>query len=229
MKKIRLTFTLSLLIGFCLCATASYASSEISGKITDEEAGFEIMMATVQVYKDGSFIQGTVADEFGKYTIKPIEPGTYDLIYRAVGYQPLEYTGVIVSGDQITFLDVGLKLIEVEGAVVIGKRIFEKPLIEIDKVPSGMLITAKELKTLPSNDPNDAFILSAGVYQAERGAPIQVRGSRPGSTLYLLDGMKVDNFNGIPSGAIDQLEVITGGIPAKYGDTTAGVVILNTK
>jgi outer membrane receptor protein involved in Fe transport len=33
----------------------------------------------------------------------------------------------------------------------------------------------------------------------------------------------------IPSSAIGSISVYTGGLPAKYGDTTGGVVVIETK
>jgi outer membrane receptor protein involved in Fe transport len=42
--------------------------------------------------------------------------------------------------------------------------------------------------------------------------------------------MKVaDEMSGIPSLAIGSLEIYTGGIPAKYGDVTGGVIMMTTK
>jgi hypothetical protein len=62
------------------------------------------------------------------------------------------------------------------------------------------------------------------------GEELYFRGSRAGSVLYFLDGMKIrDNNVTIPSSGISTLSVYTGGLPAKYGDTTGGVVVIQTK
>jgi len=58
---------------------------------------------------------------------------------------------------------------------------------------------------------------------------ISIRGSRPGDVLYVVDGIKQRDLHAIPGSAIGSMAVYTGGIPAKYGDTTGGVVIMNTK
>ena len=34
---------------------------------------------------------------------------------------------------------------------------------------------------------------------------------------------------GVPTSAIDQITVVTGGLPAKYGDVTGGVIEVTTK
>jgi hypothetical protein len=42
--------------------------------------------------------------------------------------------------------------------------------------------------------------------------------------------MKIrDNSLTIPSSGISSLSVYTGGMPAKYGDTTGGVIVIQTK
>ena len=57
-----------------------------------------------------------------------------------------------------------------------------------------------------------------------------VRGSRPGSSSVYVDGMKVsDETTSLPSMSIGSVEIYTGGIPAKYGDVTGGVVMMTMK
>ena len=55
------------------------------------------------------------------------------------------------------------------------------------------------------------------------------RGSRSGDMLYLIDGVKTGNVGPMPSCAIGNVTVYAGGIPAKYGDTMGGVIVLETK
>jgi outer membrane receptor for ferrienterochelin and colicin len=56
------------------------------------------------------------------------------------------------------------------------------------------------------------------------------RGSRTGAVQYNIDGVKMGaNAARIPSSAIGSISVYTGGLPAKYGDTTGGVVVIETK
>jgi outer membrane receptor for ferrienterochelin and colicin len=60
------------------------------------------------------------------------------------------------------------------------------------------------------------------------GGDINIRGSRSNATDYYIDGIRV-NGSLIPQSEIEQLQVITGGIEAKYGDVTGGLVSLTTK
>jgi len=94
---------------------------------------------------------------------------------------------------------------------------------------SGTAISEQEIKKLPVRSANDIASLGAGTYQEDSGDVFQIRGSRTGATRLMVDGNYVDDFNSIPNSAIQEMQVLTGGIPAKYGDTTGGVVIITTK
>ena len=51
---------------------------------------------------------GTNTDFDGEYTIKPIQPGTYDVLFSFVGYQSKKVTGVVVSANKIQFVNAEL-------------------------------------------------------------------------------------------------------------------------
>ena len=62
------------------------------------------------------------------------------------------------------------------------------------------------------------------------GEELYFRGSRAGSVIYFIDGVKIrQNVPNIPSSGISGMQVYTGGVPAKYGDTTGGVIVVETK
>jgi outer membrane cobalamin receptor len=68
------------------------------------------------------------------------------------------------------------------------------------------------------------------VKTGDRGEELYFRGSRAGSVVYYIDGVKVrENVPNIPSSGIASISVYTGGMPATYGDSTGGVVVINTK
>ena len=58
---------------------------------------------------------------------------------------------------------------------------------------------------------------------------LMFRGARKGDMIYVLDGIKSNEVFNVPSCAIGRVTVFTGGLPAKYGDTLGGAVILETK
>ncbi len=62
------------------------------------------------------------------------------------------------------------------------------------------------------------------VLKEKSGENISVRGGRAEGTAYFIDGVKVRGSVNIPQASIAQTEVITGGLPAQYGDAMGGVV-----
>jgi len=73
--------------------------------------------------------------------------------------------------------------------------------------------------------------VTPGVLASEDGKELYVRGSRTGSTQFIVDGNKVMTASdpGVPGTGIANMEVLTGGVPAEYGDCTGGIVIITTK
>ncbi len=73
-----------------------------------------------------------------------------------------------------------------------------------------------------------ATSINSDVKMADDGE-LMFRGARKGDMIYMLDGIKGREISNVPSCAIGRMMVYTGGIPAKYGDTLGGVVVLETK
>jgi hypothetical protein len=67
------------------------------------------------------------------------------------------------------------------------------------------------------------------VVQTNERAGLNFSGSRVDATQYFIDGVKVIGDPQIPQSGIEEMVVITGGVPAQYGDTTSGVVLITTK
>src|SRR5690606_27058360 len=87
--------------------------------------------------------------------------------------------------------------------------------------------TAEQIRNLPTKNINAIAATTAGLSSID-GGNINIRGSRSNATNYYLDGIRVSG-NLIPQSEIEQLQVITGGIEAKYGDVTGGLVSLTSK
>jgi hypothetical protein len=47
--------------------------------------------------------------------------------------------------------------------------------------------------------------------------------------LYMVDGVKTSTVGAVPGCSIGRMMVYTGGLPAKYGDTLGGVVVMESK
>jgi outer membrane receptor for ferrienterochelin and colicin len=89
-------------------------------------------------------------------------------------------------------------------------------------------LSGADISKMPSRGTTAAVTSIAGV-QDNDGAVGSVRGTRDGSTDTYIDGVKVRGSASVPQGAIDQVSVLTGGMPAQYGDVTGGIIAITTK
>jgi len=212
-----------------LVLTSSLAMAQtgaLKGVITDAMSGESIPFANLIAEKNGSQIAGTTTDFDGNFTIKPLEPGTYTIKATFVGYGTVEVVGVIVSSNKITFQDVKLQ----QGVAIGEVKViaYKKPLLDQDNL-SGETKTAEEIVALPTRNIASVAASTAGIYQRDEGDGLNVRGSRSDATEYYVDGIKVRGSMGVPTSGIEQITVITGGVPAQYGDATGGIISITTK
>jgi len=68
-----------------------------------------------------------------------------------------------------------------------------------------------------------------GVNTNEGSGEISVRGSRSDATYFFIDGIKVRGSANLPKAALEEVSVITGGVPANYGDVTGGIISVTTR
>jgi hypothetical protein len=91
-------------------------------------------------------------------------------------------------------------------------------------------LTAEEIRRSPVkfNIKKMVISMSSDVRQTEDGELV-FRGARKGDMIYIIDGVKTRNAGSVPSVSIGRMQLYTGGLPAKYGDTLGGVVVMESK
>ena len=215
--------TLSLL----LVASLTFAQTSITGKISDKDTGEDMIAANIIVKKNGVFIQGETTDIDGNYSIR-LDPGTYDIEVSYTGYPTQQITGVVANAGQATKVDVQLSVGTgnvLDDIVVTGYKV---PLIKQDETSTGTTVTSEQIKNLPTRNINAVAAATAGASSSDEGGAISIKGSRSNATDYYIDGIRVSG-NLLPESEIEQMQVITGGIGAKYGDVTGGIISITTK
>ncbi len=218
-----------LLLFILLIITASVvAQTSLAGKVTDKDSGEPILFGNVVLYKNGVLITGTETDIDGNYSFSNIDPGTYDLEVSYVGYQTQRLTGIKVLAGKANKADVQMAS---GGGVILDEIVvteYKVPLIEQDNTTSGGVITSEQIRSLPTRNINALAATTAGLATSDEGGAITIRGSRSDATSYFVDGVRVQGSL-IPESEIEQLQVITGGVEAQYGDFTGGSVSITTK
>jgi outer membrane receptor for ferrienterochelin and colicin len=202
------------------------AQTSLAGKVTEEDTGEPAFNTTVKLHKNGNFIGGTITDFDGNYSFSNIDPGTYEVEFSYVGFSTQRIADVRVLAGKAIKLDAKLsKGINLDEVVVIG---YKAPLIEQDNTTQGRVITGEDIKNLPTRNINALASTAAGLSSSDEGEALAIRGSRTDATQYYVDGMRVQGSL-VPESEIDQLQVITGGVAAEYGDVTGGIISITTK
>jgi hypothetical protein len=207
----------------------SYAQTgSIKGKVLDKASKEPLPFANVIVEINGSQAGGAQTDFDGNFTIKPLNPGRYNLKASFVGYAGAEVTGVLVSADKITFQDLAMT----KGAVditAVEVTSYKNPIIDKGNPSTQTTVTQEEIKVAPTRDVKSVASTTAGVFQRDEGDDVNVRGSRSNATDYYIDGIKVRGSTNLPQSGIEQITVVTGGVPAQYGDATGGIINITTR
>ena len=219
-----------LLLTFLLLSSiAITAQTALSGKVIDiEAAGEGLPFAAVSLLQGGAFVQGATTDLSGNYFFSNIDPGTYDIEVNYTGYPATKVTGIPVLPGRTNVADVEVTNeggVNLDIVVVTG---YEVPLIRIDNTTSGQTLTSDEIQRLPTRNINQLASITAGAASADEGSAISIRGSRSNATDYYVDGVRVQGSL-LPESEIEQLQVITGGLEARYGDVTGGIISITTK
>jgi len=198
-------------------------TGEIKGKVLELETGEPLPMASVYV-KVGERLVGTNTDFDGNFTLKPLRAGTYNLFVSYLGIKK-ELRGVMVTSDKITYIDDFLfsSTLETVDVVYWKRKLIDKGNPSIEALDLQMI-----QQTPLSRNPVELLSYSVPGISINSAGETIIRGSRPGSMGYYVDGVKTNSLDGIPGRAIGSLSVYTGGVPAQYGDITSGVIIVET-
>ena len=75
-----------------------FAQGTLSGRVLDNKKE-PLIDAAVMITNHDTLIGGNITDFDGYFTIKPVTPGTYDVIVVYTGFDSLVTTGVVINSD----------------------------------------------------------------------------------------------------------------------------------
>ncbi len=208
-----------------LAVNAQTRPGSLKGTVKDQGTGETIPFASLVLKQGGVIVGSASSDMDGNFNINPLDPGTYTVECSSLGYATLKVNNILISPGRPKVYDFNLQeesqmLMEVE--VTAGNE-----LIETGK--TNAVITAEDIKVSPFRGIGQLAAQTPGVFQSDDGQGVNIRGGRNSTTVYFIDGVKVRGDVNLPRDAIAQTEVITGGLPANYGDATGGVISTTTK
>jgi len=208
----------------CLALTgiaSAQTGGTVMGKLYNSDSTEVVPFSIVRLEVAGEIVS-TKTDINGKYKFSAVKPGICNLRAETASYGNREVKGISVTSDGIS--KVNMYLTNQLDVVVVT---WKKPKLDIDNT---FKIDAQDLvHNINQQSPLDMLANSNSEITKTANNELIIRGSRAGDVIYYVDGVKMNTMQGLPGAAIGGMTVFTGGIPAKYGDTTGGVVILETK
>lgn len=198
----------------------------LNGYFLDNYSKEEIVGAHVFIKQDGITYQ-TLTFTDGSFFIDSIPSGSYVLHFRYLG-DTIKLSPVVIEKDLITEIGNVYTNYSFSHCPIIIKSTtcyfpaywyewFFEIILQEDFVRSPTRFDTKELiagKTSEVRLIDDELIF---------------RGARKDGLLYMIDGVKVIGESRLPSASIEGIRFYTSGLPAKYGDTLGGAIIIETK
>ncbi len=215
-----------------LLSVSAFAQTKgrLEGKITDEKT--KDALPGVNVVIKGTYY-GAVTDANGKYVINNVNDGTYTIEFSFIGYKMTQFTAVKIESNKTRTMNVEMT----ETALTMDKDIViigEKPLVDVEETQSKKTISRDEIEMAVVENVNDLVTQQAGVVKSDNS--IHIRGGRSYENAFLIDGVSVqDPLSGtgfglqLSANSIEEMEVITGGFNAEFGQATSGIVNVKTR
>jgi len=204
----------------------------ISGSVKDIENGETLI--GVNVF-DRVAQKGAITNNYGFYSYTS-NSGEVELIFSFVGYQPFIFRDLLKKDTTLMVqLTPAHQLSEV---VVHGSR---EELLQENTQMGSINVPLRQIKDMPALmgevDVLKVLQLLPGVQSGTEGASgLYVRGGGPDQNLILLDGVPIYNathlfgfFSIFNADALNNVELIKGGFPARFGGRLSSVIDITMK
>ena len=229
-------------------------TGKIEGTVRDKDTGRPLAGVQVQV---GGTQLGNVTNADGYYFILNVAPGQKSVTFSFTGYQKTTISNQLILAGQTQTLNMELSstVVELEGITVQGEA---EILMPRDNTVSKQRLTPETMSETPNSNLDELLTLQAGVQvggEGGLGRGVRIRGGRLGEEAMVVDGVTVRNYTANPfrSGlgwvweqelgsrgedttplefsttSVEQVDIITGGFQAEYGNAQSGIINIVTK
>ncbi len=208
-------------------------TATVYGYVRDEESGENMLGTSVVDLRSG---HGTIANYYGYYSLT-LPKGEVDLQFSFVGSKTKNVRTILFRDSSIN-VAMAADQLALEEVVVLSNR----PVpVEQTVTMSTIKLTSNQIQSQPAIggevDVAKTLQLLPGVQSGVEGsAGLYVRGGGPDQNLILLDGVPVYNTShlfGFSSvfnvDAINNVELIKGAFPARYGGRLSSVIEMSMK
>lgn len=213
---------ITIVIIFCIASVYGQNTGKLSGTVIDKTNNEPLYGATILV--TGTTL-GAATDLKGDYFILNIPPGTYKVTASFVGYTKITQTEVKIFTNQTTKLDFLLSAtaLQIEEVTVVS----QKPKVELDNTSSKETLSREEIVNSWGNEIKDVISELSGT-NLHGG----IRGSFGNDISYKFDGIDLrdvgsnTNFGSINLSTLQEIQVMTGGWNAEFGQANGAIINL---
>jgi hypothetical protein len=205
---------------------AQSVTGDIIGKVMNFNDDKPLPNArTVVEDQDKKYYAMTGAD--GRFRISSVPVGKYTMyiVYKADSLKGIPVDVPIEAYCNLGTILMNTNAVQTMKAVPVGARIRliygELPVKELTSKDLVHNANKFDIKTLATSMSSEIKVDDDG--------QLMFRGARKGDMIYVLDGIKSNEVFSVPSCSINRMMVYTGGLPAKYGDTLGGAIVVETK
>ena len=217
-------------------------AQSIYGSVSEKGTGGSVPGAKV-VLKDlagESILGGAFSDSTGRFVIKKVPVGRYQLEASMEGYTPVLLREIVLSSGKPLELSISMEIrgFEMEGVVLNPDLDKGRSLNEMTSVSSRMLSVEEAQRYAGGfDDPARLASAFAGVASNVGDNGIIVRGNSPKSLLWKMEGIEIPNPNhfadlsafggggltALSSQMLANSDFLTSAFPAEYTNALSGV------
>jgi len=233
------TVFVGLLVLLSLPSCLRAQTGSITGTVTDASAAAvpKAKITATNVATGAS--RSAETDESGVYRMTNVNPGVYDISIEHANFNPVLYSQIPISVDQVLTLDAKLAV----GAVRETVRVASESVapVDLNDAQVGNLVDSRQIDSLPLilRDPYQLVLLSPGVTQSNTlFGGFSVNGSRERSNNFMLDGADNNDpdMGGFPKGLsslnpeiTQEFRVLTNSYLPEFGRNTGAIIDIVTK
>lgn len=232
----KICFLFLILFSISPILAQSRKTGQISGFVFDSRNA-PLALVNVELLNASG---GAATNDSGAFEIAGLSPGNYALKIHCIGYKPEICQKIIVKPGETTRLNVILAdqpILMPEIKITPGNFSISQsqtakqqniPKEKIEAVPATLDDVCRVLQIMPGVTFSDDF-----------SAHFHVRGGKQNENLILLDGIEIydpyhlKHIGGavgvINMSLVDDISILTGGFPAKYGDKLSSVVAVTNR
>jgi carboxypeptidase family protein len=231
----------SLLFGAAAPLFAQQGTSDIGGKVTDEQGAVLPGVAVVITNEETGAVREITTGADGSYHASQLIPGRYRVTAKLASFRTFERGGQVLPVGKTLTINVMLALGALEETV---KVTAESPLVDTTSVKVGGNIGVAELSELPAMNRN--FFATVALLPGVQFAPSNQMGndtivaagqSTQGNNVAVDGGYNSDDALGTSAGAqvrtpieaIQEFQVLTSMYDAEFGRASGAVVNAITK